>query len=299
MKEHLLLNLIDLEKSEIKYKISKFPDGQQNIVLDLKKWDQAYMDGEIKEIDVSVVTRVNNWQDLEILVATKACLESSGIVSVCHLNLPYLLGARSDRKFEEGGNNYLKDVIAPEINNLEFNSVSIFDPHSDVTEAVINNIEIESNIEFVRWVLMEIDSDVNLVCPDAGAQKKMWKVCEECNIPEFITASKHRDLKTGKITHTSVPLQPWHLNKPYLIIDDICDGGRTFIEIAKEIKKVEPEAVIYLAVSHGIFSAGFEELKKYFTGIFCTNSYQDIEDNYYDGWKTKSHNGFIKQFKVI
>ena len=28
----------------------------------------------------------------------------------------------------------------------------------------------------------------------------------------------------------------------------------------------------YLFVSHGIFSKGFEELKKYYEGIGCTNS---------------------------
>ena len=27
------LNLVDLDKSDVKYKISKFPDGQQNIVI--------------------------------------------------------------------------------------------------------------------------------------------------------------------------------------------------------------------------------------------------------------------------
>ncbi len=28
------LNLVDIDKSDIKYKISKFSDGQQNIVID-------------------------------------------------------------------------------------------------------------------------------------------------------------------------------------------------------------------------------------------------------------------------
>ena len=34
---------------------------------------------------------------------------------------------------------------------------------------------------------------------------------------------------------------------------------------------------IYLIVTHGIFSKGFEELSKYFDGIYCTNSYKDIK----------------------
>ena len=33
---------------------------------------------------------------------------------------------------------------------------------------------------------------------------------------------------------------------------------------------------IYLIVTHGIFSQGFLKLGEYFDGIFCTNSYKDI-----------------------
>ena len=34
---------------------------------------------------------------------------------------------------------------------------------------------------------------------------------------------------------------------------------------------------IYLIITHGIFSKGFEELSKYFDGIYCTNSYSEID----------------------
>jgi ribose-phosphate pyrophosphokinase len=60
-----------------------------------------------------------------------------------------------------------------------------------------------------------------------------------------------------------------------VIVDDICDGGRTFTEIAKAIRTQVPNARIYLVVTHGIFSAGFEELEKYFERIYTTNSYKD------------------------
>jgi ribose-phosphate pyrophosphokinase len=62
-----------------------------------------------------------------------------------------------------------------------------------------------------------------------------------------------------------------------VIIDDICDGGRTFVELAKAIKDGRPTAKVYLVVTHGIFSAGFYELNELFEGIYCTNSYEDIQ----------------------
>jgi ribose-phosphate pyrophosphokinase len=71
------------------------------------------------------------------------------------------------------------------------------------------------------------------------------------------------------------------LYKDIIIIDDICDGGATFINIAKEIQKqyelTTPKPKIYLIVTHGIFSKGLEELGEYFESIYCTNSYQDYE----------------------
>ena len=71
-------------------------------------------------------------------------------------------------------------------------------------------------------------------------------------------------------------------SKNFVICDDICDGGRTFIEIAKAIRNIRPEEVfgdnIYLVVTHSIFSAGFEELEKWFTGIYTTNSVKDIDN---------------------
>lgn len=285
-------------ESDINYSISRFPDGQQNVTLDLEELEGEYLEDNAK-INVTIMARVNNWKDLELLTAALACINTSGIFNEKHLYLPYLLGARSDRKFEEGGNNYLRDVIAPAINNLEFDSVTILDPHSDVTEAVIDNIEIVPNTEFIEWVLENVGEDIALICPDAGAQKKMWKLVEDLQLEQgFVTASKHRNVKTGKIIDVTVPLKT-DAPQNYLIIDDICDGGRTFIEIAKEIKIHSPSSNIYLAVTHGIFSAGYEELKKHFVQIFCTNSYSDIGDSYSFNGEVRQLHGFIKQHEVI
>jgi len=64
-----------------------------------------------------------------------------------------------------------------------------------------------------------------------------------------------------------------------VIIDDICDGGRTFVELAKVIKENQSDAKIYLIVTHGIFSAGFNDLNKFFEKIFTTNSISDRVEN--------------------
>jgi ribose-phosphate pyrophosphokinase len=83
-------------------------------------------------------------------------------------------------------------------------------------------------------------------------------------------------------------------NKDYIIIDDIIDGGQTFINIAKELKSKPLKGKIYLIVTHGIFSKGFAELSQYFDGIYCTNSYSDIE-NLVGGAYTKN----FKQLNIF
>ena len=275
------LNLVNPETSDIKYKISKFPDGQQTV--DLTEWS----DVERFSGGVRINTRLNSFNDLEILIcATKALRNITN--KPITLYVPYFLGSRSDRKFVNGGVNYLKQVICPIINSLNFESVIVMDPHSDVLEACLNNFSKVNNFALVDDALSYLIGDdeedqVVLVSPDAGAYKKVFDVAQEFRITNIVTATKVRDLKTGAILRTEVPTLDQHKDLKYIIIDDICDGGRTFIELAKAIKEQRPTAKVYLVVTHGIFSAGYSELGQYFEKIYTTNSYKDISEVEFHG----------------
>lgn len=274
----MILNLANSLHSHLKYKITQYPDGQQDILI-LNK---------VEKKEWTIFSRFNSFKDLElILLATKA-LRRLGIKEIS-LNIPYLLGARSDRQFQEGGTSYLVDIIAPIINAQNYESVLVLDVHSDVAAACIDNLILTPNHDlFIHFAALNFGRKYTLVSPDAGSLKKIYSLAEriklECPQDEFdiITCTKHRDIKTGKILSTEVPC-PNYVNdladgykRTFVIVDDICDGGRTFIEIAKVIKENYTHlASIYLVVTHGIFSAGFVELEKYFDGIYCTNSMQN------------------------
>ena len=276
-----ILDLVDQEKVgdlNLRYKISKFPDGQQSIKLEF-----IHLEDEVK-----IISRLNDFKDLEVILCATAALKNIGVKTI-HLYTPYFLGARSDRQFEEGSINYLKDVITPIINSQNYETVTIVDAHSDVLEACIHNYRKIDNIGLVKFALTDIDNTngarekLILVSPDAGALKKMYHVSEHFGIDKMVIANKHRDIKTGKITHTEVPgLTQEPGSKNFVIIDDICDGGRTFLEIAKTIRKEREDSVfndkIYLVVTHGIFSAGFLELRNWIDGIYCTNSVKDVDN---------------------
>jgi len=272
------LNLVNPEKSQIKYKISKFPDGQQT--LDLIEWNDLLK----YEDTVTISSRLNSFKDLELIICAVQAIRNLKPSREIALYVPYFVGARSDRKFVEGGVNYLKQVICPIINSLNLMSVVILDPHSDVLEACLNNYEKINNHYLVKYALSNIDNKndaqerICLVSPDAGAYKKIFDVAKEFGINNIITATKVRDIKTGDILKTEIPTLDIHSELKYVIIDDICDGGRTFIELAKAIKESKPDAKVYLIVTHGIFSAGYTQLQKYFEQIYTTNSYKEIGD---------------------
>lgn len=292
--EHLKLNLVNPDSSDIKYKISKFPDGQQNISL------EPFVTFVVERI--TILSRFNSFRDLELIVASVAALRRLEVKDI-ELYIPYVLGARSDRKFKAGECSYLVDVIAPILNMQNFNAIYVNDIHSpDVAAACIHNLRNITNEKLVRWAGAQINNtdtafkDTFLVSPDGGSLKKIYALTESFGYDgDIITCSKHRDTD-GKLTKTVVPITTDHNNLDGIIIDDICDGGRTFINIAKEIKKGAYKGKLYLVVTHGIFSNGFEELLKYFDGIFCTNSYYDLKDATvaYELYKDK-----VKQLNVF
>jgi len=299
-----ILNLVYPEQSDIDYKISRFPDGQQDVTISSKLYD--LVPGiAVRNLDktnvVQIKSHLNTFRDLELIICANAALKRLGIEDI-HLYIPYLLGARSDRQFVEGGTSYLVDVVAPIINAQNFKSVTVYDAHSDVAAACINNFKSISDVDLVRFALNKLygpNSPDNfvLVSPDGGSLKKIYKVAEAIGFnDEIITCSKYRDTD-GKLSKTHVPYRIDHYSKDMIIIDDICDGGRTFINIANEILKVHPDrpGKIYLIVTHGIFSAGFDTIGEYFDGVFCTNSVRD--------WPTavsnKKGEKFIKQLNIF
>jgi ribose-phosphate pyrophosphokinase len=283
----MILNLSYPEKSEIQYKVSKFPDGQQT--LDIVN---ATTSGLLDKV-VMIKSRLNNFKDLELIICANQALQNLAVGRV-HLYVPYFTGSRSDRRFVDGGINYLKQVICPIINSQNFASVTVLDPHSDVLEACLKNFNKVDNHILVDFALESLNgrsAQTAIVSPDAGALKKIYDVAKKFNITNVTTASKVRDISTGNIVRTELPTMDLTDIEHIIIIDDICDGGRTFIELAKEIKK-QTNKPIYLIVTHGIFSAGFKPLFEYFEGIYCTNSIDDIHETSFAGEKVKQLNVF-------
>jgi ribose-phosphate pyrophosphokinase len=221
---------------------------------------------------ITITHRINSFNDLGLLCIAVDALHRMDAKNL-ELFIPYFPGARQDRVMVLGEALTVK-VYADIINSLQFNKVYILDAHSEVTPALVNHCEIISNHTFVQKVIESIGTKVKLISPDGGALKKVYKLSEYLGGLDVIECSKCRDVKTGKLSGFKV--QHDHLqNEDCLIVDDICDGGGTFVGLAEELKKKQA-GKLYLAVSHGIFSRGLEVLNC-FEKVFTTNSVKDIE----------------------
>jgi ribose-phosphate pyrophosphokinase len=203
---------------------------------------------------------------MELLLLTDAIkrrYKPNAIELVC----PYFPYARQDRVCDKGEALSVK-VIADIINLQKYSKVTIWDAHSDVTPALIDRCENISCTEFVRTVVRNLDKKPILVAPDGGARKKVFECAKELGCG-FVQAEKLRNVHTGEITGTEVTIPVNYDGNNFLIVDDICDGGRTFIELAKELRTYDVGNV-YLYVTHGIFSKGLGVLDM-FDRIFCPN----------------------------
>lgn len=231
-----------------------------------------------KEAHIKAVLR-NSDDILCLLLAVDAVRRLNPLVQL-YLTIPYVPYARQDRVCADGEALSIC-VMANLINSLKANKVTILDPHSDVTSALIHNVVIKTIGEVIHNSILEthIFADkLILVSPDAGAEKKVRTLAKTLSKKssdiEVITATKVRDPKSGDIIETHIyGIKP---DCSYLIVDDICDGGRTFIELAKVMKQ-QGAATISLYVTHGIFSRGLTTLFNYFDHIYCAHTWLENE----------------------
>ena len=187
------------------------------------------------------------------------------------LVLAYCPYSRQDRRCNLGESFSLK-VFTDIINSLGFSEIKLLDPHSYVSPALLN----ASIVDVADLgIFSSIPHDL-FVAPDAGAAKKVAKCSTKFNTSMF-TAEKVRASDNSSVV-TSISVDSSELDgKSILIIDDICDGGRTFIELCKAIKARQPNCTVNLYVTHGFFTYGIDcLLDAGISNIYTTNSVCNI-----------------------
>lgn len=285
------LNLADPTFSDISYTKTKYSDGQVNIVLGPELREKLSVTDP-----VFILTRFNNYEDLFYLLGATDVLRSAGYQYI-YVGITCFLGQRSDQRFKDLQSFDLK-IIADIINSQNYTGVIINEPHSAVLPALINRAKLMPPAVFFNFVQRTMMIQLNndpwiLVSPDAGAYKRTSKLAETYNIP-MVAANKYR----ADDGSPQVALNGDVAGKNCVILDDYCDGGRTFISLAQQLKAAGAKVVV-LAVVHGLYSYGLEPLMDGgIDFVISTNSIKTVEI-VNDGMKNRDYTNYIFQQDVI
>ena len=174
-----------------------------------------------------------------------------------NLTMPYVVNSRLDRTHSDNEVFTLK-YFAEIINDLKFNKVVIVDPHSIVSEALIDNVCILRPSNIISNVIdkmrslndFEVDKQqINLVrelviyFPDDGAYKRYKDMPCFKNF-NCIYGKKERDWETGKILGIEIydkngsKLTNELENCNVLMVDDIISYGGTLAYSADKLKEM-------------------------------------------------------------
>ena len=229
--------------SSVPFKMFNFPCGETQIVV------------SPNQTDPSTWVRFDYENDKEIFQLLILCdtLKRNGY-KLDILHMPYVPYSRQDRVNAEGECLSIK-TFCDLINSIEFKTVEIIDPHSNVTSALLNNVMVTEQHDVFKEYFKSIKKHYYLVCPDNGAYKKTNKLASlitNCSIT-YYTKIRSED---GKVICTNMSDRYLSKSDCY-IVDDICDGGATFIQIAERLKELDA-GKITLMVTHGFFTKGVE-----------------------------------------
>lgn len=235
-----------------------------------------------KENEVPEITHwINNYADLYYLLQVKDACANNGINPI--LNIPCLLDAQADKRFARDESANLK-VLCGFINYMKFAKVRVFHPHNpEVVEALLDNVEIVDNHEFIMDVLdfYPDNSYENLILmsTDAGGYKPLMKLADKIGwTGEVYAASKSRrwDESEKKSILTQEVGRTDFEGKDILIVDDLSIYGGTFIGLFNLLADRNCGS-ISLAVSHITVKTPNKQLEQFHT-VYTTSSKFKKED---------------------
>jgi ribose-phosphate pyrophosphokinase len=267
----------------------QFSGGERHVQIG--KWDTR----NITQVNI----RANIWtaEDLMDLLLVGDAFYRHLPDAHFNIEIPYMPYSRQDRMCAVG-QAFSLEVLAHVLNTLKgVNKLVTWDCHSAVGLSLLGAINVSPE-EIINKCspLIErlISANSVVICPDRGAVNRTANIVKffETAWPvviETLHCTKVRDPSTGQITGTAFDFNaantfyhesmekgtPDLTGKTCIITDDICDGGYTFIQIAKLLREHGANRVI-LYVTHGIFSKGLSVFEGLIDEVYTTASFPNV-----------------------
>lgn len=272
--------MIKLNDSLVEFK--EFPNGETLLVKE--SIQHSLRDGQ----DNHVHFKYESDRDLIRLMILKKHIDNwTGMFNIkVALHIYYMPYSRMDRS-EELSPFTLKHV-AEFINSLNFNAVFVYEPHSDVTPAVLDRAEsVFINFDLIERVKHEVDFNIEedyIMFPDAGASKRYGKM----NAKNVAIGHKQRNFQTGQIEGFDVVFNNHEPTdgKKVIIVDDMTSYGGTFIHSEIALRKLHGFKEVYLLVAHAENSVLHGNPKTginlfdHITKVFTTDSILTEQNNW-------------------
>jgi ribose-phosphate pyrophosphokinase len=250
----------------ISYNTSIFPAGEIWMKLDVPMGAES----------VRINSRCNSSNDLMRIIMTIDALHRRFVTKI-DLFIPYFPYSRQDRVCAAGEASSVK-VICNMLRSFDLNNIITYDVHSGIPGALLDNLVNYDNgrevMDFIQYLRIP-EANFALVCPDAGAVKRTQALYNRFPDAFETIVYCHKERIDGKVVVSEIDRNLAGMTA--FVVDDICDGGATFVAISKRLQERHIKES-YLFVSHGIFSQSTYELSEYYKKIGTTNSIH--EDDY-------------------
>ena len=270
--ENLFYTLNQNRNHRVSIRTMKFPGG--GVGVNINTGSIAPFTTQAQGvITITLTAKVQSSDNLmEMFMATDALRR---VYPFAHIDLliPYFPYARQDRVCNAGEALSVK-VVAQLINAMNYSTVTVVDPHSPVLVAALDRCYVIEQSEAFKGIKQDWHN-WTIVAPDAGAAKKTEEFAKLVGAKDVLYFTKSRELSTGRITGMKM-LNPEILTgeNKLMVLDDICDGGRTFVELyqAFDVPVHFNYDRLELAVTHGIFSKGVTVLTSVYDHVYTTNT---------------------------
>lgn len=239
--DKISVDLVGSDTTNIKFEQLQFNDGSIRVVMpNLPKTN----------FDKAIITAfIDSMDDLIVISQIQEILNRHYNLKM-HLRVLGTAYTRYDRvMFENKSDAFGAKCFAQMLNSLNLYSVCFYDPHSQVIIDEVRNSTYAYQMDLVDLTVDQ--QSFGLICPDAGARKK--------NPFPTVVCDKDRDPETGKIKGMKIVEKcqlKLSMYKRLLVVDDICEGGGTFLGLYDTFAKDEQlrGRDISLYITHGIFS---------------------------------------------
>jgi ribose-phosphate pyrophosphokinase len=274
----------------IPFNVSKFPGGELHVVLDSETQEVNSLSNKTEYNIINITCRLTNSEELLTLLFLHNILKQYTDIFI--IDVQYLPYARQDRYTDKFGAFSLEtciDILST-INSPNVKWI-FHDLHSSVSKSLLSKKGFNYKLYSCSWEplvykyiqTLKPDSKV-MVIPDKGATNQdnyndiINKLSAEYNSEysseydtifnqykhSTVEMRKFRDPITGKLSRFKIGYSTIdredNSQKTFIICDDICDGGGTYLGIAQALKNKYGESIkLALFVTHGIFSKNAKE----------------------------------------